>query len=550
MAGTTGIETDIGVVYAGFSGEIKEKLTEEEQFSNVLSEISAKTEEKTNETAKIAPLTTDVQAVSYLRSFLKQIVSLDSTYSRKNAKENYDALNDYTKGQIKSVMVRLSQTARKEAIGEIESGSTQKLVNRIFYEGKDESSTDTEMTQQTIEKMTKKINELSKDDDISAKDFIAQMAAILSGMATTIKDEDTTFVDTTSCETNSGFVMVQLESGKCGIALNAFADKIDDIVDVFENGIRETVEDVIIIPPVVTPPVDVVPQEPAIDPIPDTDPEVPPVTDEETPPTETDPETPPVTDGGDTEETPPSTDPATDETTAPAAPDDEATAPIEEPPADPITEDTAPTEETTAEDVTPVQTTESEQLRAVYSRGRNSAENMLYAQAAINASALNQRVINNAGSSELSAQRLQSLIFSEITTGLSTMSSTNTSEMLMRLNPENLGEISVKLVNASGRITVIIAASDENTVAALQQRAAALADSLKAQNQNVTTIQVMSAQEAFAAGFNMGDLNRNSQRGSENESQGYSSAADDSDISNAEVTEAVMKGANVLWQTA
>lgn len=550
MAGTTGIETDIGVVYAGFSGEIKEKLTEEEQFSNVLSEISAKTEEKTNETAKIAPLTTDVQAVSYLRSFLKQIVSLDSTYSRKNAKENYDALNDYTKGQIKSVMVRLSQTARKEAIGEIESGSTQKLVNRIFYEGKDESSTDTEMTQQTIEKMTKKINELSKDDDISAKDFIAQMAAILSGMATTIKDEDTTFVDTTSCETNSGFVMVQLESGKCGIALNAFADKIDDIVDVFENGIRETVEDVIIIPPAVTPPVDVVPQEPTIDPIPDTAPEVPPVTDEETPPTETDPEIPPVTDGGDTEETPPSTDPATDETTDPTDPVDEATDPVEETPADPITEDTAPTEETTAEDVTPVQTTESEQLRAVYSRGRNSAENMLYAQAAINASALNQRVINNAGSSELSAQRLQSLIFSEITTGLSTMSSTNTSEMLMRLNPENLGEISVKLVNASGRISVIIAASDENTVAALQQRAAALADSLKAQNQNVTTIQVMSAQEAFAAGFNMGDLNRNSQRGSENESQGYSSAADDSDISNAEVTEAVMKGANVLWQTA
>lgn len=146
-------------------------------------------------------------------------------------------------------------------------------------------------------------------------------------------------------------------------------------------------------------------------------------------------------------------------------------------------------------------------------------------------------------------------IMDNITTQMSTLETGKTSEMTMTLNPDNLGQISVKLQNELGKITVTIAAQSEITQKLLQDKLPSLIANLQTVNTDVKDVRIVeSAQSADFASFNL----NNSDAG---QSSSYSSPSSQTrtystdtvqqakeiaeDTSTTEYT-----GGSKLWQTA
>jgi flagellar hook-length control protein FliK len=90
-------------------------------------------------------------------------------------------------------------------------------------------------------------------------------------------------------------------------------------------------------------------------------------------------------------------------------------------------------------------------------------------------------------------------------------------EFQMRLKPEELGRVNVKMVLEGGRLAVEIAAAQQKSAELLQKQSAALAESLKASGVEVDSIRVVTANEKAGAEMNAQyDLlnNSRSQQGS------------------------------------
>lgn len=149
--------------------------------------------------------------------------------------------------------------------------------------------------------------------------------------------------------------------------------------------------------------------------------------------------------------------------------------------------------------------------------------------------------------SKLSEFPLEEQILPELSEQIKSSVSGTSSEMTMRLNPENLGEINVKILNEAGKITVTVAAQSEITQKILQERLPLLVQNLQNTNSDVKVVNVTSSNTAYMDYMGQsGTDGRNSSSGQTYHSTGSSSSEAETD----EVNSVLEKGVNRLWQTA
>jgi flagellar hook-length control protein FliK len=95
----------------------------------------------------------------------------------------------------------------------------------------------------------------------------------------------------------------------------------------------------------------------------------------------------------------------------------------------------------------------------------------------------------------------------------------------MRLQPEELGRVNVKMVLEGGRLAVEIAAAQPKSAELLQKQSAALAESLKASGVEVESIRVVTANEKAGAEmnaqYNLLNNSRNQQGGPSHNSRSH-----------------------------
>ncbi|MCX7658721.1 MAG: flagellar hook-length control protein FliK, partial [Oscillospiraceae bacterium] len=136
---------------------------------------------------------------------------------------------------------------------------------------------------------------------------------------------------------------------------------------------------------------------------------------------------------------------------------------------------------------------------------------------------------------------------------ITTLKSGEKAEMTMTLSPESLGEITLKLQNDGGKVSVLIAAHSEATQKLLQERLPDLVSSLKAVNSGVEDVKVVNTQEAQYAGLGFGNSGFGGtfgdNRPSRNE-QAYYGSVTAADTSSEEKDETEFRGGSRLWQTA
>ena len=149
--------------------------------------------------------------------------------------------------------------------------------------------------------------------------------------------------------------------------------------------------------------------------------------------------------------------------------------------------------------------------------------------------------------SKLSEFPLEEQILPELSEQIKTSVSGTSSEMTMKLNPENLGEINVKVSNEAGKITVTVAAQSEITQKILQERLPLLVQNLQNTNSDVKVVNVTSSNTAYMD--YMGQSNTNSQNSSSGQTY-HSAGNSSSEMESDEVNSVLEKGVNRLWQTA
>jgi len=136
---------------------------------------------------------------------------------------------------------------------------------------------------------------------------------------------------------------------------------------------------------------------------------------------------------------------------------------------------------------------------------------------------------------------------------ITTLKSGEKAEMTMTLNPESLGEITLKLQNDGGKVSVLIAAHSEATQKLLQERLPDLVSSLKAVNSGVEDVKVVNTQEAQYAGLGFGNSGFGGTFGEnrpQRNEQAYYGSVTAADTSSEEKDETEFRGGSRLWQTA
>lgn len=149
--------------------------------------------------------------------------------------------------------------------------------------------------------------------------------------------------------------------------------------------------------------------------------------------------------------------------------------------------------------------------------------------------------------SKLSEFPLEEQILPQLSEQIKASVSGTSSEMTMRLNPENLGEINVKISNEAGKITVTVAAQSEITQKILQERLPLLVQNLQNTNSDVKVVNVTSSNTAYMD--YMGQSNTSSQNSSSGQTY-HSGSNSSSETETDEVNSVLEKGVNRLWQTA
>ncbi len=132
----------------------------------------------------------------------------------------------------------------------------------------------------------------------------------------------------------------------------------------------------------------------------------------------------------------------------------------------------------------------------------------------------------------------------------SKLEANNVQEMTLKLNPKELGEVSIKLVKAGGEITISIAAQNLTTQKLLQEKLPTLVSNLQSTNSEVKDVQIVSPNQnasAFMSGFSLSDSNSSNQYKASQSQSSYNY--------DATPTEEVEKpkefvGEAKLWQTA
>lgn len=114
-----------------------------------------------------------------------------------------------------------------------------------------------------------------------------------------------------------------------------------------------------------------------------------------------------------------------------------------------------------------------------------------------------------------SAYSINAQIIEEITSLLSQTQVRN-SEFVMRLSPEALGDISVKITSRDGAVSVVLSAQNEATADLLRGRLPQLIQSLKVVNENVQDVRVEASEGSREMGFSLTDLGPGNSNGNAN----------------------------------
>ncbi len=136
---------------------------------------------------------------------------------------------------------------------------------------------------------------------------------------------------------------------------------------------------------------------------------------------------------------------------------------------------------------------------------------------------------------------------------ITTLKTGEKAEMTMTLNPESLGEITLKLQNDGGKVSVLIAAHSEATQKLLQERLPDLVSSLSQVNSGVEDVKVVSMQESQYAGLGFGGSGFGGEFGNnrpQRNEQAYYGTVTTEKTSSEENDETEFRGGSRLWQTA
>lgn len=147
-----------------------------------------------------------------------------------------------------------------------------------------------------------------------------------------------------------------------------------------------------------------------------------------------------------------------------------------------------------------------------------------------------------------SAYSINAQVIEEITSLISQAQVRN-SELVMRLNPETLGDISVKITTRDGAVSIVLSAQNEATADLLRGRLPQLIQSLKEINQNVQDVRVEASEGSQEMGFSLTDLGPGNSRGNTSRRSRYPEVRIIDNPEEIKVEQEVYKGGSRLWQT-
>ena len=557
---------DVATSLIGFNqnttSSLKPEKTPETNFSDVLTKLKTDTEKTTSTTKKLSD---NVKAESAVKKALWELVSTGT----ENAKETLDELSSDDKAEAMRILQMIIDSISGEISGAKASGSTQELINSLFSSSDEkENETDLLSAQKALDELQLSISKL-KDESTTSSDVLSQLVPMLVSLGN-VATSNTSTVDN-SVTAVSGEVSVKNGDTTYHFSLADFQKKIQEFEDVLNGKVIQA------------PVVPIIPVKPTTPTTPtgtttptDTTPTTPTGT---TTPTDTTPKTPTTgtTTPTDTTTTTPTTGTTTPTDTTPTTgtttPTDTTTP----------TTPTDPAAQQTSDTVTPVQTARAYTYQTITAENAGVSSKVLAESNLARASALSQRVIQKSSeldsldltgiaglntqnvlqtpfqsiADNLSQVPVEAQILSNISEQLANSKVNTTSEMTMTLNPDNLGEISVRLVNEAGKISVTIAAQSEITQKLLQDKLPTLMSSLQNVNGEVKEVKIVEAnQNASYAGFNLGSQNAGqSNYGSNSGSTQARSSYATSPVENTQeispdTSTQTYLGGSKLWQTA
>ena len=558
---------DVATSLIGFNqnttSSLKPEKTPETNFSDVLTKLKTDTEKTTSTTKKLSD---NVKAESAVKKALWELVSIGT----ENAKETLDELSSDDKAEAMRILQMIIDSISGEISGAKASGSTQELINSLFSSSDEkENETDLLSAQKTLDELQLSISKL-KDDSTTSSEILSQLVPMLVSLGN-VATSNTSTVDN-SVTAVSGEVSVKNGDTTYHYSLADFQKKIQDFEDVLNGKVVQT--------PVV-PIIPVTPTTPTGTTTP-TDTTTTTPTTGTTTPTDTTTTTPTTgtTTPTDTTTTTPTTGTTTPTDTTTTTPTTGTTTPTD---TTTPTTPTDPTAQQTSDTVTPVQTARAYTYQTITAENAGVSSKVLAESNLARASALSQRVIQKSSeldsldltgiaglntqnvlqtpfqsiADNLSQVPVETQILSNISEQLANSKVNTTSEMTMTLNPDNLGEISVRLVNEAGKISVTIAAQSEITQKLLQDKLPTLMSSLQNVNGEVKEVKIVEAnQNASYAGFNLGSQNAGqSNYGSNSGSTQARSSYATSPVENTQeispdTSTQTYLGGSKLWQTA
>lgn len=472
-------------------------------------------------------LSDDGDVDSAAKNIVRKIFNGTSPEDAKAEIENL-RLDDADKAELMGILGQIMNA--------IDNGgnAAQGILNRLFF-GVDSASENGD----ALQKLYDSLAALKDDEDVTSLDAMAQLVAML------LASENGSNLITEDMLPKPGGEMVGIDGG-ISISKESLRNSLSELIALVGSPAPVDPEIPVgpvgptgpsIIPPPVGPPVDVNP--PVVDPPIVIDPPVvdPPVVD------------PPVVD-------PPVVDP-------PVGPIGPGGPSVTEPP-------TTPPVDPTANDAIPV--------AAFANNPAIDAKTMAEANAARAASGRVKRSdeLSEIDANTISGMRghatqfqaipivaeearvipVQTQILNNIAETLSTIKPFSTSEITMTLNPQNLGEISVKMVREAGQVLVTIAAQSEATQKLLADRLPALLQNLQAINSDVKEVRVDSAQNSQLSGFNLNSFAQNTTSDQQGQAQSERAAqmarlhyAEEAVPVATVKTSDFFKGGNRLWQT-
>ena len=485
-----------------------------DSFSDVLAELNKVNDKPKVDTHPTAHLTNDPVVKEHLKKTMDDVFHGRYEDIQNRSKE----LLETTREELKRAIAKLKELAEKELRGEKGDIRLQAYINGLFQEvqGTEEQSAE----EITLEIMLKRIQELQKiDADTSA--IMAELVPLLTQLQSKSEAQAENPNDLTVPVVDGSISFKSDENTKYTMGLNQFYDALVK-TEAALNG--EFKIEVPVDPDAVDTEMGVIPDGE------NTNSEIP---------------EPTVPDGTIVEE-------------GTAAPKEEITAPeVTNPEIDgeaSIIEGEA-TEEVTSPEATEeiVSENNSEDDSSDLNSMRINDTSDEVAEVLANLSAQRNTQVNEV-TENIVAKPVAIQIADSVASSLR-HPKIGTSELTMTLNPSNLGQLQIKIINEAGRLSVIIAAQSEITQKILEDRVSSLITSLQNINSNISEVKVVKPDEAAFANLNLNDFSSNQQANQSNSGRKayiqYAEEvtyANEVEETNKNSNEPYRRG-NKLWQT-